>query len=226
MKYFVGLVIGLLLSLCIDAGAQEATLPVNAWGFYISPTTHRLSTAPSKYELYHTNTGEDFGLYYSRNIHRYLSVQIEGRYGIREADIEYSNQPARVRDAFLEIPVIFHVSRVRRVDKSYLRVFIGGGISYRILVEQEVVVPESGSLPPDFVTPINFGGYQKYGWVLDGGCAFMFTGRSGIFASYRVTQDQDIFSESEDLVVNPKYYSYGFQVGFEFRFGALGESPN
>lgn len=226
MKFSILLFVSISLFPYIEAAAQEATLPANGWGFYISPTTHRLSTAPSKYELYHTNTEEDIGLYYSHRFHRYLSVQVEGRHGVRKADIEYANQPARVRDAIFEIPVIFHVGRVRRVDKSLIRIFIGGGISYRILVEQEVVVPRSGSLPPGFVTPINFGGYQKYAWVLDGGCAFLFTSSSGVFASYRVTQDQDIFSESEDLIVNPKYYSYGFQIGFEYRFGAAGESPN
>ena len=219
MKLVVFSLVVILLHPCVDAVAQDAIFGSNTWGFYVSPTTHRLVSATSKYELFHTNTGEDIGLYYSRSIYPFLRLQIEGRYEVREADIEFNDSPARVHEAFLEIPVILHVSRVRRIDRSYLRIFVGGGLSYRMLVEQEIAVPRSNSLPPSVITPIDIGGYQKFGWVLDGGCSFLFTRHRGVFASYRITKDQGTVSKSDDLVVNPKYYSYGFQIGFEFNFG-------
>lgn len=219
MKFVIFLLVAILLHTGTEAMAQQPAFGSNTWGFYFSPTTHRLVSAPTKYELFHTNTGEDVGLYYCRSLRPLLRLQIEGRYGAREADIELFDAPARVRETFLEIPLILHLSGARRIDKSYLRIFAGVGISYRILVEQEIAFPGSGSLPPSVVTPIDIGGYQKYGWVLDGGCSLLFTSRSGVFASYRITKDQGTVSKSDDLVVKPKYYSYGFQIGFEFNFG-------
>jgi hypothetical protein len=219
MKLAVVLVIAAVFHPGVEAVAQEEIFGSNTWGFYISPTTHRLVSASSQYEMFHTNTGEDIGLYYCRSIHPFLRLQIEGRYEVRQADIEFSESPARVNEEFLEVPLILHVSRVRRFGRSYFRLFVGGGISYRILIEQEVAFPPSGSVPPSVITPIDIGGYQKFGWVLDGGCSILLTRRGGIFASYRITKDQSTVSKSDDLVVNPKYYSYGIQVGFEFNFG-------
>lgn len=219
MKWFIPIVIVVSLCLTTGAAAQPVSFGINSWGFYFSQTVHRLNSAPTKYELYQTNTAGDIGVFYSRYLGYFLSAQIEARYGVREAGIELGDISTRINEEFLEIPMIIHVNALHLVGISILRVFAGAGISYRVLTEQEIASHPSEELPGNVTTPIDFGGYQKLAWVMDGGASLMLKKRSGIFASYRLTNDWKTFGESDDVLVMPKYYTYGFQVGFEFRFG-------
>ena len=148
-----------------------------------------------------------------------MSVQVEGRYSVRNLDINFGDLSARINEVFIEIPVLIHVTRTRWVDSSPLSVSVGVGLSYGLLVEQEIDAIGTRDLPADIDAVTKTGGYHKISWVLDGGAVFTFHRRSGIYAGYRFTMDWEKFGESDDVPVTPQYIAYGFQAGFEWRFG-------
>jgi hypothetical protein len=195
-----------------EATAQQSAFDSNAWGFYFSPTTHRVVSAPTKYEMFHTNTGEDVGLYYCRSLRPFWRLQTEKRYGGGHRTFRLTGQGER--------NISRNTGDTARQWNAPNRQIAYEDICGSRHVEQEVAFPGTSGLSSSAVTPIDMGGYQKYGWVLDGGCSLLFTARGGIFASYRITKDQGTVSRSDDLAVNPKYHSYGFQIGFEFNFGS------
>lgn len=197
-------------------------------GVYFAPTTCRFKSAPTKYELFQTNTGEDFGIYYNRLLGRLtgrlIDVQIEARLSTRDLDIDFGDLSARINEEFIEIPLIIHGTIFRRVDNSMFRVFLGLGISYGVLIEQEIAAQGTRDLPPNINGVTDAGRYQKTSWLMDGGAAFTYTKRAGVFLSYRISSDWFTFEDSDDVPVIPEYISYGFQVGFEWRFGRARES--
>ncbi len=210
----------ILLCFASQPAAKRYKHTSDAWGFYVSPTTSKLNHAPSRYELFQSNTAEDFGIYYSHHLTRGLSVQIETRFDVREADIEWGFSSLRIHEEFVEFPFLIHMDRWHSVYPFQVRIFVGAGISYRILIEQELASKPLRELPCNCITPIGFNGYQKIAWVMDGGGTLIFNRRSGVFVSYRITNDWGTLGESDDVTVLPKYFSFGFQIGLEFRFGS------
>jgi hypothetical protein len=150
---------------------------------------------------------------------RRLSVQIEVRTSIRDMDVTLLDVPARVHEQLIQFPLIVQVSNVHWIDERPLRVYIGAGISYCVLFEQKIAPFGDDVLPPGVNSTTDAGGYQKMSWVLDGGAAFTYFKRVGVFLSYRLTVDWTTFGESEDTLIVPEYIAYGFQAGFEWRFG-------
>jgi hypothetical protein len=220
-------VILVLSTLFMISPVKAQPLASNAYGFYLSPTTHRFKSAPTKYELYQTNTGQDTGIFYSRLIASRVNIQVEGRYSTRILDINFGDLPARINEIFIEIPVLVHATRTHRVASSPLRVYAGFGLSCGLLIRQEIDAFGTYDLPLNMNRETKTGGYKKISCVMDGGAVFTFHRRTGIFAGLRVTTDWETFGESDDVPVAPKYIAYGFQAGFELRFGSDGrESKN
>lgn len=222
----VGISISFLLILFVPPSVRAHSLAANGWGVYVTQTTYRLEKAPTSYELYQTNTGQDIGIFYSRILGRAVSAQIEARVSTRVLDINFDDVSARAKEQFIEFPLIIHGTYIRNIDSSPFRVFVGFGISYSILIQQDIAAFGSSDLPPGIPSTTESGGYQKASWILDGGAVLTFFRRSGIFLSYRMTSDWTTFGDSDDVPLTPEYFSYGFQAGFEWRFGQVAGSPN
>jgi hypothetical protein len=204
-------------SVSAPAGAQ--TIAPNACGVYVAPTSYEFKSAGSKYDLFQSNTSQDIGFFYNRLFGRTISLQIEARLSSRDMDAELAGIPARINEDLIQFPLMVHFNRVRWVDESPLRIYLGGGISYSVLLEQEIATFGDNVFPPEIAVTTDAGGYQKLAWLLDGGAAYTFYKNSGVFLSYRMSVDWTTFGESDEVPLTAKYIAFGFQGGFEWRFG-------
>lgn len=226
MTRFISAVVITLSVLLVISPSKAQALARNACGFYASPTTHRFGSAPTKYELYQTNTAQDFGIFYNRLFGDRLFVQIEARFSERFLDINFGDVSGRINEKFVEIPILVHKTGTCRIDSHPLRVYAGAGLSYGLLIGQGIDAFGTSVLPSNVNGTTEVGGYHKISWVLDAGAAFTLQRAVGIFAGYRLTVDWETFGESTDVSVTPKYIAYGFQAGFEWRFRTGGQSPD
>ena len=197
--------------------AQERALS-RGFGLAVMLTTHRLSEAQRKYDLYNTNTGLDFGAYVNQHLGKRFMVQAEVMFTERMSEVEVEGFGIRINEEFLEIPVILYNIRGANLGDSAVRISIGVGLNYKILLQQELGF-EYDYCPPDINETSDFAGYQKLGWIVDGGAALLIKKKFGLFLSYRIGDDFRTFGGTETVAFKNEYFVYGIRVGIEKRFG-------
>ena len=206
-----------LLVLMAPGAVSGQSKNANAWGIYVAPATHRFRKANTEYELFQTNTRQDFGIFVSHLILHKVNAQLEVRYSTRNLDVGFDDVAARLSEEFVEVPLILQATRIRTVDTVRIRMYMGVGVSYSWLVKQEIDTFGSSSLPPEIHTGQQVDRYSKMGLVGEGGVVLFYRRHSGIFMGYRISSDLATFGKSNSTVA-PKYVTYGFQLGFEWRF--------
>jgi len=203
------------------SSAQEALR--NAAGFYAAPTTHHVASGTDREQM-ESSTMLDFGAYYSRTLRHDLLLRAEMRLATREftAAVATMTVPGAfalypTREQFLEIPVMLHAVTATPIGEAKVRISVGGGAYYAILLSQEF----PGSSTPAFFDlpeePLDAGGYYRYGWVGDGGVALTFRERRAVFLNFRFQDDLGISGEP-DVSVAREDMAFGFYAGFEWLF--------
>ena len=202
-----------------DSRAEERAL--NAFGIYAAPTTHHVES-DTAWETMESSTMLDFAAYYSRDVGRGLVVRGEARYSSREFTALFQSdlfpsafilQPTQ--EAFLEFPIIFHATELVPLGEASLRISVGGGVYYAVLVSQEF--PVGSSSLPDAPEVLDAGGYSRYGWIGDGGVALLYEAGNAVFMNFRIQDDLGITGESEGSIAREDE-AFGFYAGFEWLF--------
>jgi len=189
----------------------------NAYGMYAAPTIYGLAKG-SEYEVANSDAGLDLGAYYARAFTESFSGHVELRYGTRNVDygvqwvvFPTSYYPIRLSESILEVPVLVEGDRRLDVDNHELRVSVGGGISYKYVIEQKILGPGG-----EFTGAPDGDGYQKLGVLFDGGVTLGVNRKSAVFLRLRVDWDVSTFGEPEDDTLVRRFWAAGFYAGFEY----------
>ncbi|HXV13146.1 MAG TPA: hypothetical protein VEC56_02975 [Candidatus Krumholzibacteria bacterium] len=212
-------VTGIVLTLfAASAAAQEARR--SSWGFYAAPTSHHVSSG-TDLETMESSTSLDWGLFYARTFTRAM-VRIEARYASREFYGSYTSalfptgfpvQP--MREDFLELPIVLHGTNTVSLNDATIRISIGGGLYYALLISQEFLGGPSSL--PDAPEELGAGDYSRYGWLGDGGVALIMKERNAVFLHFRMQSDLGVTGEPEQSIAREDA-AFGFYAGFEWLF--------
>jgi hypothetical protein len=216
-------IVPMIVAACVSASttthAQE--FDRNAWGVYAAPTIYGFAEG-NDYDVAASGAGLDFGLYYSRFLTQNLSVRLEARYGTRNMDdlatidlFPGAFTMFRLAEDILEVPVVLQADRRVPVGDHVLRVSVGGGFSYKFVLEQKLIGFSGGSTS-DYLTPAD--SYRKFGILLDGGVTFDVDRKSAIFARLRLDTDIGTMGEPDAADVIRRFWATGLYVGYEMAF--------
>ncbi len=192
----------------------------SSFGFYAAPTSHHV-TSGTELETIQSSTSLDFALFYTRFFSR-AAIRVEARYSSREyvANFETSLFPGAyliqpMQEEFLELPLILHVTNVVSLGEPSLRISIGGGVYYAILLSQDF--SGGSSSIPDAPEALDAGGYSRYGWIGDGGASLIFRPDRAMFMNFRLQDDLGLSGEPEQSIAREDA-AFGFYAGFEWLF--------
>jgi hypothetical protein len=208
-----------LLAFAPAAHAQE--FHRNAYGMYAAPTMFGLAEG-TKYELATSGGGLDLGIYYARAFNPRFSIRLEAKYAVRDIDEAGSNGqlfggeyfPFRLHESMVEIPLVVESDRRIPVSNHELRVSVGGGASYKYVLDQQLLVPSGELNSQSSLTPAD--SYQKFAILLDGGTTFEVDRKSAVFLRLRFDWDVATFGEPADASIIRRFWATGFYAGFEY----------
>jgi hypothetical protein len=217
-------VIGALLVTLLPGAAHAIEPRSNAIGAYMAPTTHHVASGTDTEQM-ESSTMLDLGLYYRRVLTRTWDIQADVRFASREFMAEYmtilfpgATLIRPTREEFLEIPVIMHACRTVSVGDAVVRIAVGGGAYYAVLITQEFPGWGSGSTSlPDPIAPLDGGGYSRYGLLGDGGVTLVFQSSNAVSLGFRFQDDLGISGEPERSIAREDM-AFGFYAGFEWLF--------
>jgi hypothetical protein len=124
--------------------------------------------------------------------------------------------PVAVSEDFIEVPVLISIGR--RLTEGDIRVTFAGGLSYAVLISQDLAAQPGASLPAGTAVELNFGDYQRIAWLADAGITLAIDSRTQALARFRFQQDIDVFGESNDVWIAREYVAYGFYGGLQWTF--------
>jgi hypothetical protein len=202
--------IAVLAVLLLAPLARAQELHRNAYGMYAAPTIFGAAKG-SEYDLAGNGAGLDLGGYYSRFFTQSFSARLEARYGKRTMEAPTLN--IRLSEIILEIPLVLQADRRIPISDHSLRVSVGGGLSYKFVLDQKLLVPD-GDLD-QYYPPAE---YQKLGLLVDGGVTFAVDRKSAVFARLRFDVDVATMGEPADADVIRRFWATGFYAGFEYEF--------
>jgi hypothetical protein len=224
VRYCSSFIVAILLVLFASPSRADDVVR-NAWGFYAAPTTYTVTSAGA-YNNVPTNTSLDFGIYYTRFISRRFSVRGEVRLDDRRCEITYPrdlpvstvvlNGFDRINETMLEVPLLLMSETRCPVGERELRISVGGGLYYAVLLSQYHYYPVYSGR--DIIeTTASAGDSQRMGFILDGGVTMETDPRHGVFLHLRLQEDADVFGVNGDTFAE-RYAAFGFMAGFEWTF--------
>lgn len=207
--------------LAVAQSAEAGGLQDQSLGVYAAPTAYQFVSGPS-FDQSAGGTSLEWGVFYRRNLARGFAGRVEVRYAARGLGATIPDpapgHQVRVSEQFIEVPVVLHSEDHTELAGRDLRVSIGGGICYGVLVKQELLEPPGSAYAGDSAPELSFGDYHRVAWLIDGGVALEIDAQRSVFAHFRLQRDIDTFAEADDVRVARLYAAYGFYGGFEFGF--------
>jgi hypothetical protein len=193
----------------------------NAWGLAAAPMTYNIKEG-REFEVNESNTSLDFGLSYAR----FFSPSWSGRLEVflQERDLYTFHSVSGytwVDDAYYSVEektvqtdLVLRADRRFRLGEQGSRFFAGAGLLLAAVYDQTISRPTSSTMAGDPTA----GTYLKFGWLADAGVSLGIDDDFGVFASFRIQQDEDAFSRSDDADIVREVAAFGFHVGAEFGF--------
>ncbi len=196
--------------------AADENLPSAKWGAYVAPTAYRFASGPA-FDDASSGTSLEFGLLYAHRVSATVGFGVEVRTAERRiVSTPQPDLPVGVAEEFVEVPIL--VSFGRAVTQRDIRITFAGGLSYAVLLSQDLAAQPGASLPPGTAVELGFGDYQRVSWLADAGIELAIDDRTWTFARFRFQQDFDVFGESDDVWIAREYVAYGFSGGLLWSF--------
>ncbi len=218
----LGLLTVTMAAFTIVAQSTEAgRLQDQSWGVYAAPTGYQFVSGPL-FDLSAGGTSLEGGLFYRRFLAHGFAARVEARYATRRLDATVSD-PApgrlvRVSEEFVEIPVMLQSEDRTDIAGRALRISLGAGVCYGVLVKQELTEPPGSSYTGPPAPELSFGDYHRIAWLIDGGVSLEFDPGRAVFAHFRLQRDMDTFAEADNVTMARLYAAYGIYGGLEFGF--------
>lgn len=188
----------------------------NGWGIYVAPTTSQFISGPD-YDRTETNTALDFGIYLRRLVSPTIALRLEVRTAQRASSVtvQSGSETAafHVSEEFLSVPLFVELQRAFALGHNNGHVIFGAGVSYSVLLEQEVFPPD---LTANSIQALDFGDYGSTSFLFNGGISFE-AGRQRVVARFQGQWDADLSGVPSDAFAR-RYFAYGFQAGLEWPF--------
>jgi hypothetical protein len=206
---------------CTASFAHAQEFHRNAYGIYAAPSMYGLAKG-NRYQLATSGGGMDVGVYYAHAFSASFSARLEVKYAARNLDDVENNQRFdtysffRLHESIIEVPLVLGADRRIPISDHELRVSVGGGVSYKYVLDQKLLAPTGEYTTEDGLTPAD--SYQKLGLLLDGGVTFGVDRKSAVFLRLRLDQDVTTFGEPADATVIRRFWALGFCAGFEYGF--------
>ena len=201
--------------LCSTSGASENRRSPS-WGVYVAPTAYRFASGPA-FDAASSGTSLEFALLYTQPLSASIALGLEVRTVERRiVSTPLPDLPVSVSEQFVEVPVL--VSLGRSLTEREVRVTFEGGLSYAILISQDLAAQPGASLPAGTPVELGFADYQRLAWLAGAGVALPVDSRTRAFACFRLQEDFEIFGESDDVRIAREYVAYGFHGGLEWSF--------
>ncbi|PLX31399.1 MAG: hypothetical protein C0600_05830 [Ignavibacteria bacterium] len=208
----------LTMTMLFTVSAQEPEKPAHDYCFTVmfNLSAYQLvdSDNISTYSMASTNTSSFLAMRYLHSVYDDAHIGFGLRYGNRFSDVESSTIDLRIEDAWLELPISFHLDLSN--PGADVGASAGVGLLFSTLISRDKLIKPDNGNSESTMSSVGAFAYNKMGVFVDYQLSFDVSKSFTPIIGFTLAIDVSTFGESDDLQFPTKHRTAEIYLGFAF----------